>query len=201
MCVCAQSCPTPCNPMDYSLPGSSVHGIPQVRILEWVAISSSTGSSWPRDRTHVSCIGRRVLYHSHVESWFPHTRTKKKNNPQKYRQQKTTLPCLLWTKLGKARQYFVSISGNLNLIRWNDGTIYEMRAEKRINSALSPVFPILINGTTIQSEDSFIQGSAIFKQSPGPLMPPLQSFLNLFPLSIPTDLCVCVCVRVCVLVA
>ena len=77
--------------------------------------------------------------------------------------------------------------------RWNDGAIYEMRAEKRINSALPPVFPILINGTTIQSEDSFIQGSATFKQSPGPLMPPLQSFLNLFPLSIPTDLCVCVC--------
>ena len=43
-----QSCPTLHNPVDYSLPGSSVHGILQARILEWVAISSSRGSSWPR---------------------------------------------------------------------------------------------------------------------------------------------------------
>ena len=42
----AQSCPTPCDPMDCSLPGASVHGIFQVRILEWVAISFSKGSSW-----------------------------------------------------------------------------------------------------------------------------------------------------------
>ena len=58
----AQSCPTLCNPMDCSLPGSSVHGILQARILEWVAISFSRGSSRPRDRTQVSCIvGRRVV--------------------------------------------------------------------------------------------------------------------------------------------
>ena len=49
------SCPTLCNPMDYSLPGSSVHGILQARILEWVAISSFRGSSWPGDRTSISC--------------------------------------------------------------------------------------------------------------------------------------------------
>ena len=56
----AQSCPTLCNPMDYSPPGSSVHGILQTRILEWVAISFSRGSSWPRDRTQVFHIaGRR----------------------------------------------------------------------------------------------------------------------------------------------
>ena len=40
--------------MDYSLPGSSVHGISQARILEWVALPSSRGSSWPRDQTHIS---------------------------------------------------------------------------------------------------------------------------------------------------
>ena len=46
--------------MDCSLPGSSLHGILQARVLEWVAISFSRGSSWPRDRTRVSCIpGRR----------------------------------------------------------------------------------------------------------------------------------------------
>ena len=47
LCVCAQSCLILCNPMDCSLPGSSVHGILQARILEWVAISYSTGSSNP----------------------------------------------------------------------------------------------------------------------------------------------------------
>ena len=51
-----------CDPMDCSQLGSSVHGILQARILEWVAISFSRGSSWPWDRTWVSCIGRRVLY-------------------------------------------------------------------------------------------------------------------------------------------
>ena len=56
----AQSCPTLCDPVDCSLPGSSVHGIFQARILEWVAISFSRGSSRPRDRTLVSCTaGRR----------------------------------------------------------------------------------------------------------------------------------------------
>ena len=51
------------DPVHCSLPGSSVHGISQVRILEWVAISFSRGSSWPRDWTLITCIGRRILYH------------------------------------------------------------------------------------------------------------------------------------------
>ena len=58
-CMCAkllQLCPTPCDPMDCSPPGSSVHGILQAKILEWVAIAFSRGSSWPRDRTQVSHI-------------------------------------------------------------------------------------------------------------------------------------------------
>ena len=61
-----QSCPTPCNAGDRSLPGSSVRGILQARVLEWVAMPSSGGSSQPRDQTQVSyvfCIGRLVLYH------------------------------------------------------------------------------------------------------------------------------------------
>ena len=57
----AQSCPTLCNPMDRSPPGSSVHGILQARILEWDAISFSRGSSRPRDRTQVSCIAGRCF--------------------------------------------------------------------------------------------------------------------------------------------
>ena len=60
----AQSCPTLCDPTDSSPPGSSVHGILQVRILQWVAIFSSRGSSQPRDWTHVSyvsCTGREKV--------------------------------------------------------------------------------------------------------------------------------------------
>ena len=52
----AQSCPTLCDPMDCILPGSSIHGIFQAIVLEWIAISFSRGSSQPRDRTRVSRI-------------------------------------------------------------------------------------------------------------------------------------------------
>ena len=54
-----------CDRMDCSPSGSSVHGILQAKILEWVAISSSRGSSQPGDQTqvYVSCIGRQILYH------------------------------------------------------------------------------------------------------------------------------------------
>ena len=61
-----QLCPTLCNPIDCSPPGSSVHGILQARILEWVAMPSSRGSSRHRDQTcvtYVSCLGRQALYH------------------------------------------------------------------------------------------------------------------------------------------
>ena len=65
MCVCAQSCLTLCDSIDHSPPGSSVHGILQARILEWVAISSSRGSSQPRDQTRISQVsytGRWILH-------------------------------------------------------------------------------------------------------------------------------------------
>ena len=55
------SCLTPCNPMDCSLPGSSVHGIFQARILEWFAISFSRGSSFSRDQTQVSSTAGRFF--------------------------------------------------------------------------------------------------------------------------------------------
>ena len=61
-----QSCPTLCNPLDCSLLGFSVHGLPQARILEWVTISFSRGSSRPRDWTQVSHIGGR-----HFNLWAP----------------------------------------------------------------------------------------------------------------------------------
>ena len=67
MCTCMhaksfQLCLTLCDPMDCSPPGSSVHGILQTKILEWVPKPSSRGSSWPRDGTcisYVSCNGRQ----------------------------------------------------------------------------------------------------------------------------------------------
>ena len=61
--VKALLCPTLCNPVDCSPPGSSVHGIFQARILEWVAIAFSRGSSQLRDRTRVSCIVGRFFSH------------------------------------------------------------------------------------------------------------------------------------------
>ena len=73
-----QSSTALCNTMDYSLPGSSVHGILQARILERVAMPSSRGSSRPRDRTQVSCVscpGRQVLTTS--AAWEAHSNLSK----------------------------------------------------------------------------------------------------------------------------
>ena len=64
LCVCAQLlqlCPTLWGPMDCSSPGSSVHGILQARILGWITMPSSRGSSWPRYWTQVSCIAGRFF--------------------------------------------------------------------------------------------------------------------------------------------
>ena len=69
-----KSCPTDCDPMDYNLPGSSVHGILQERILEWIAISFSRGFSQPRNQTWVSWIAGRFF-----TNWaMRETQTKKK---------------------------------------------------------------------------------------------------------------------------
>ena len=62
-CSVAKSYLILCNPMDCNPPVPSVHGIFQARILEWVTIFSSTGSSQPRCRTYVSCTGKWILYH------------------------------------------------------------------------------------------------------------------------------------------
>ena len=60
-CLVTKSCQSLCDPMDCSPPGSSVHGILQARILEWVAISFSRGSSRPKDQTQVSLIAGRFF--------------------------------------------------------------------------------------------------------------------------------------------
>ena len=70
----AQSCLTLCNPGDYSPPCSSVHGVSQARILEWVATPFSRGSSQSRDQILVSCVsctGKRILYHRATKELWP----------------------------------------------------------------------------------------------------------------------------------
>ena len=59
--LATQLCPTLCDPVDCSPPGSAVDGILQARMLQWIAISFPRGSSWPRSWTHVSCIAGRVF--------------------------------------------------------------------------------------------------------------------------------------------
>ena len=86
MCCCLNTkpCSTCCDPMVCSLLGSSVHGISQARILEWIATSSSRGSSQPRDQSHVSCLAGRCLplficqNPAHVPLRFLHFIQKKK---------------------------------------------------------------------------------------------------------------------------
>ena len=67
----AQSRLTLCNPRDCSPPGFSVHGVSQARILEWLAIPFSRGSSQPRDQIRVSHTGRRFLYHRATKELWP----------------------------------------------------------------------------------------------------------------------------------
>ena len=63
ICCCLPALSDPCVPVDCGPTGSFVHRISQARILGWLAISISSESSWSRDRAHISCIGRYVLYH------------------------------------------------------------------------------------------------------------------------------------------
>ena len=81
MCMHAQSCVTVCDHTDCSQPGFSTHGISKARLLEWVSISSSRGSSQSRDRiciSWISCIAKWILYHcSTWEAWEMLVRTAK----------------------------------------------------------------------------------------------------------------------------
>ena len=69
-CLVTKQCPSLCDPMDCSLPGSSVHGILQARMLKWVTISSSRRSSQPRDQTHAHII---IDYIPHAVIFIPVT--------------------------------------------------------------------------------------------------------------------------------
>ena len=71
-CMPAESCPTLCDPMDCGPPGSSVCGISQARTLDWIAVFCPRGSSRPRNRTCVSCVGRQIPYHWATWEAFPY---------------------------------------------------------------------------------------------------------------------------------
>ena len=86
-----QSCPTACNPMDYSLPSSSVCGVFQARILEWVAIPSSRGTSCPRDQPHVFSVSSIADAYFTAESLVTPSLSTHSINPPK--------PTFLWPLL------------------------------------------------------------------------------------------------------
>ena len=92
-----KSCPTLWDPMDYRLPGSSVHGIFQAIVLEWVAISFSRGSSWPRDRTWVSHIVDR-----HFTVWATGFKCAQKGGPDH------VFKCCPWTASVKGHTWLGS---------------------------------------------------------------------------------------------
>ena len=101
MCACSkslQSCLTLCDSMDCSPLGSSVHGILQARIVEWVAMCCSRGSSQPRDRTRVFCTGRQILYHwgtweaGALKQLNPHLAPPQKKNQRGNSQKSMCLP-------------------------------------------------------------------------------------------------------------
>ena len=90
----AQLCPTLCDPKDCSLPGSSIHGIFQARVLEWIAISFSRGSSRPRDGTRVSRIaGRRFTIWATREA---HTSSKTTHSPESLAQTDISVEIWFW---------------------------------------------------------------------------------------------------------
>ena len=70
LCLVAQLCLTLCDPMNYSPPGSSVHGILQARIQEWVAMPSPMGSSWPREGTlFLLCLLHWQVFFTTIATW------------------------------------------------------------------------------------------------------------------------------------
>ena len=120
-CLAAQSCPTLCDPMDCSPPGSSVHGISQVRILEWVAISFSMGSSQLRDQTCVSCFAGGFFTteppgKNRTEFLLPNTASCRPNKNTEWTStiQKNTLKLwlvpLLWFNPLRAKFSFISVT-------------------------------------------------------------------------------------------
>ena len=111
-----QSCLTLWDPMDCSLPGSSVHGIFQARVLEWVAISFSRGSSWPRDQNWVSHSVGKMLYPSEPQGEGGEWKSWLKLNIQKTKIWSHHFMANRWGNNGNSdRLYFL---GFQNHCRW-----------------------------------------------------------------------------------
>ena len=93
--------PTLCDPMDYHPPGSTVHGIFQARILEWVVIPSSRGSSPPRDQAWVSCIAGRFFFFffNHLSHQGSHPPTPSQMELLLKAVQEGTSPVVQWLRL------------------------------------------------------------------------------------------------------
>ena len=114
-----------CDPIDCNLPGSSVHGIFQARILEWLAISFSRGSSRPRDQTQVSCIAVRLF-----TDWgtIPFCRSVMSNSFWPHGLQHTRLPCPSLTP---------GAYSNSCLISWWPHEQFEKELQGKPNKTLS----------------------------------------------------------------
>ena len=104
--------------MNCSPPGFSVHGISRARIPEWVAISFSRGSSLSRDRTHVSCIGRQILYHRAIrEAQIPSICCKQKCVPLE----------------GGGLSLFSHLSNGDNIIYLETRSLWKLNGKKKKN--------------------------------------------------------------------
>ena len=124
--VHAESSLTICDPADCSPPGFSVRGILQARLLEWVAISSSRGSSQPRGWTHiswVSCIGRQVRYE--LRHWgspsSPTVTDRSARRGQLWGDQGSCSQCPWMKKWSGASLDLTSLQGLLNESRFSPG--------------------------------------------------------------------------------
>ena len=114
-----QLCLTPCDPMDYSLPGSSVHGILQARILEWLPISFSRITARPRDRTRVSCImGRFFTIREALRS--PYNPGKKDIRVTFKKEREKRFLCGLFFKV--FIEFFIILTLHYVLLIWSWGT-------------------------------------------------------------------------------
>ena len=111
MCVCAQTCLSLCDPMDCSPQGSSVHGIFQERIAEWIIISYSRESSWPRNWTCVlciSCMGSQILCH-----WEAHSHRQKKKKERNLKVEPLSVNHLLLPLC------FLVLNGSFQQLSWS----------------------------------------------------------------------------------
>ena len=122
----AQSCLTLCDPMDCSLPGSSVHGIFQAIVLAWASISFSRGSSQPRDRTRVSrIVDRHVTFWATREVLYHQVGRVKANPGRQCHLQFLALMRILGSRVEATTRWLPSILNHL--VKWNRNLCWTCR--------------------------------------------------------------------------